>query len=54
VVNRRFKETYSLHFRVQLPLTVKMEAAIYSEKGGIHLQDILSKPKTLQSEYSAS
>jgi hypothetical protein len=34
-----FKETYTLHFRVPLPLTLIMEAAIYSEKGGIHLQD---------------
>jgi hypothetical protein len=51
VVNRRFKQTYSLHFSVLIPLTLKVEAAIYSEKGGIHLQDNnLSKPKTLQSE----
>ena len=54
VVNRRFKETYSLHFRVPLPLTLKMEAVIYSEKGGIRLQDMLSKPKTLQFQHSAS
>jgi hypothetical protein len=39
VVNRRFKETYSLHFKVPLPLTLKMEAAIYSEKDGIYLQE---------------
>jgi hypothetical protein len=36
---RRLNETYSLHFRLQLPLAVKMEEAIYSGKGGIHLQD---------------
>jgi hypothetical protein len=55
VVNRRFKETHSLHFRVPLPLTLKMEATVYSETGGIHLKDNnLSKPKTPQSQHSAS
>ena len=39
VVNRSFKETYSLEFRVPLPLTLIMEATIYSVQGGIHLQD---------------